>query len=989
MKGVLSNHEGGWGTGGSSDSLVQGNGGEVLIEQFRKNREEERRQPAERPRRRPTETDPQRRHREVETEGEMLTLLALLLGVLPCSAPDPTTSFVVPRKLKPVKEGADLSLGCLLRDPSATDLRLRSLGGGALPAGINYTADPRKGVVIHNVQANHGGQYFCSARIGGVEQRSSNFLVQVVPRHYPPPPPPSLETQEEYVRIVGEPLNITCMGSDSSHFYTLTWKHSSLKVLVSSSRLVNSSKGSGKVIFHRTVSVPAVTHNDTGTFTCVATNKGGNSTTSTHLTVVDEPYIRPLLPASTQTNVSRDEDTGDEEGGHKDAGHKRTFGGEVEVAEGKDLDLQVELEAYPPLLTQRWETPRPLNTSSLQPSFSSHNHRYRARLRVIRVRPEDRGVYVLHSGGRLLSSSVHFLLRVAYKPSAVILKQNSSFLTCSSTGYRLPTILWYLCPGNQYSCGDNDTLRVRPTPEMTLSDDGEVVHSQLPLPSTTDDVTVECVASNSEGTARDILVTHMAATGVLSQLGTPIVIGASCAAGVLLLLLVILLYKYKQKPKYEIRWKIVESSDGNQYTFIDPSQLPYNQQWEFPRSRLRLGPVLGAGAFGKVVEATAYGLGSHDNVTTVAVKMLKPSAHSEEREALMSELKILSHLGNHDNIVNLLGACTQGGPMLMITEYCSHGDLLNFLRGRAQDFLEANLSCPEAPEDKSLYKNTSISTARIRSDSGISSSDSDHYLDMQPIRSPLEPQCEDEQPDWTLEMDDLILFSYQVAEGMDFLASRNCIHRDVAARNVLLTHHRVAKICDFGLARDVMNDANYVVKGNARLPVKWMAPESIFDCVYTVQSDVWSYGILLWEIFSLGKSPYPNVVVDSRFYKMIKDGHHMSRPDFSSPEMFRIMTQCWRLEPTDRPTFRTIAELIQNLLPEHTQQAYRNIQAGRPAQWRGGEEKEEDGEEGEGMEEGKMEEQVIKSCEEDCGGPTVNQEEEEETLMKGNNYHIC
>ena len=87
----------------------------------------------------------------------------------------------MPRKLKPVREGADLALGCLLTDPRATDLTLRSLGGGALPAGINYTADPRNGVVIHKVQANHGGQYFCSARIGGAEQRSSNFLVQVVP----------------------------------------------------------------------------------------------------------------------------------------------------------------------------------------------------------------------------------------------------------------------------------------------------------------------------------------------------------------------------------------------------------------------------------------------------------------------------------------------------------------------------------------------------------------------------------------------------------------------------------------------------------------------------------------------------------------------------------------------------------------------------------------------------------------------------------------
>uniref|UniRef100_A0A673GH14 Protein kinase domain-containing protein n=1 Tax=Sinocyclocheilus rhinocerous TaxID=307959 RepID=A0A673GH14_9TELE len=130
--------------------------------------------------------------------------------------------------------------------------------------------------------------------------------------------------------------------------------------------------------------------------------------------------------------------------------------------------------------------------------------------------------------------------------------------------------------------------------------------------------------------------------------------------------------------------------------------------------------------------------------------------------------------------------------------------------------------------------------------------------------------------------------------------------KDVAARNVLLTNSRVAKICDFGLARDIMNDANYVVKGNARLPVKWMAPESIFDCVYTVQSDVWSYGILLWEIFSLGKSPYPNILVDSKFYKMIKCGYQMSRPDFAPPEMYTIMEMCWNLEAAERPTFSKI-----------------------------------------------------------------------------------
>uniref|UniRef100_A0A8C7V9T3 receptor protein-tyrosine kinase n=1 Tax=Oncorhynchus mykiss TaxID=8022 RepID=A0A8C7V9T3_ONCMY len=464
------------------------------------------------------------------------------------------------------------------------------------------------------------------------------------------------------------------------------------------------------------------------------------------------------------------------------------------------------------------------------------------------------------------------------------------------------------------------------------------------------------------------------------KLFTPTFIGATSTATLLFLLLVIVLYKYKQKPKYEVRWKIIEANDGNNYTFIDPTQLPYNKKWEFPRDKLRLGQILGAGAFGKVVEATAYGLGTGDNMTTrVAVKMLKPSAHSEEREALMSELKILSHLGSHDNIVNLLGACTQGGPMLMITEYCSYGDLLNFLHGKAKLFLYSiprgpgTPEVPRVPENHDHYKNTCAQESRVRSDSGISCSSSDNFLDTHPVSYTLSLSlflfligslCEDpETGTWSLDIEDLLRFSSQVAQGMDFLASKNCIHRDVAARNVLLTDGRVAKICDFGLARDIENDSNYVVKGNARLPVKWMAPESIFECVYTVKSDVWSYGILLWEIFSLGKSPYPNVVVDTRFYKMIKDGCYMSQPDFAPPEIYTIMKMCWNLEPTERPAFSTIGQLIQRLLPDQPDHD-------KTPQQGAGEQGDPDKTNGD--------------CEQ-----TLNQEGEEEPLMKNNNYQFC
>ncbi|XP_023274014.1 receptor-type tyrosine-protein kinase FLT3-like [Seriola lalandi dorsalis] len=109
-----------------------------------------------------------------------------------------------------------------------------------------------------------------------------------------------------------------------------------------------------------------------------------------------------------------------------------------------------------------------------------------------------------------------------------------------------------------------------------------------------------------------------------------------------------------------------------------------------------------------------------------------------------------------------------------------------------------------------------------------------------------------------------------------------CIHRDLAARNVLVTKGRLVKIGDFGLARDIDNDCNYVVRGNVRLPVKWMAPESIFQGMYTMKSDVWAYGILLWEIFSLGVTPYPGMKVDHTFYSMIERGFKMECPYYAN-----------------------------------------------------------------------------------------------------------
>uniref|UniRef100_A0A8C7LSK6 receptor protein-tyrosine kinase n=1 Tax=Oncorhynchus kisutch TaxID=8019 RepID=A0A8C7LSK6_ONCKI len=831
-----------------------------------------------------------------------------------------------------VKEGGDLLL-CQLTDPSATDMSLHMANGDPTPPDMNYTVNPRRGILIRHLLTSHSANYICSAKVNGVISPKASkhiyFYVSVPGLRWPPS---VLIEVDGYVSIVGEELLIPCITSNPNHFYNVTWKHSSLKTLNFFQKVIQDKQ----VHITSTVTIPAVTMSDTGNFTCTAINEAGANRSTTYLEVVDEPYIRfiPRLSPNLYQNGSL-----------------------VNVKEGENLEISILIEAYPQIKKHWWDVPmsHSHNISTHGDTWTTQdNNRYESSLLLHRVRSEERGQYTLHTRSTRLNSSITFNIQVYQKPNAMLSLKNSTTLICTSSGYPAPTILWYQCPGIQITCdADNDTVEVQPLFTSTM--EGQ---SELTLSPSTEEFTVECVTFNFAGKNRDIFISPTSTSALL------------------FLLLVIVLYKYKQKPKYEVRWKIIEANDGNNYTFIDPTQLPYNKKWEFPRDKLRLGQILGAGAFGKVVEATAYGLGTDDNMTTrVAVKMLKPSAHSEEREALMSELKILSHLGCHDNIVNLLGACTQGGPMLMITEYCSHGDLLNFLRGKAKLFLDSILSGPGVPGDSDHYKNTCSQESRVRSDSGISCSSSDNYQDMHPAQRPkycpMGSLCEDPETDtWSLDIEDLLTVSYQVAQGMDFLASKNCIHRDVAARNVLLTDGHVAKICDFGLARDIENDSNYVVKGNARLPVKWMAPESIFDCVYTVQSDVWSYGILLWEVFSLGKSPYPNIVVDTRFYKMIKDGCHMSQPDFAPPEIYTIMKMCWNMEPTVRPTFSTIGQLIQSLLPDQPDQTYRNVQNKTPQQ-----------ESGEQSDQAKISE--------DCDQTLNHEEEEQPLLMRDNIYQFC
>uniref|UniRef100_A0A673AWC5 receptor protein-tyrosine kinase n=1 Tax=Sphaeramia orbicularis TaxID=375764 RepID=A0A673AWC5_9TELE len=354
---------------------------------------------------------------------------------------------------------------------------------------------------------------------------------------------------------------------------------------------------------------------------------------------------------------------------------------------------------------------------------------------------------------------------------------------------------------------------------------------------------------------------------------------------------------------------------------LDSEDMPMDEQcerltydankWEFPRDRLKLGEPLGRGAFGQVVEAAAFGIEKATTCTTVAVKMLKEGATASEYRALMSELKILIHIGHHLNVVNLLGACTKpGGPLMVIVEYCKHGNLSSYLKSKRGEYSPYKRKRVDSQRWASAEEDVSEGDLGLGK---VAQLDISHCNDCHHVTA--ESSDEDH-----LTMEDLICYSFQVAKGMEFLSSRKCIHRDLAARNILLSENNVVKICDFGLARDVYKDPDYVRKGDARLPLKWMAPETIFDRVYTTQSDVWSFGVLLWEIFSLGASPYPGVCIDESFCRRLKEGTRMRPPEYATTEIYQTMLDCWLDRPTDRPTFAELVEHLGNLLQASAQQ---------------------------------------------------------------------
>ncbi|KAH8410191.1 hypothetical protein KR009_007916, partial [Drosophila setifemur] len=285
-------------------------------------------------------------------------------------------------------------------------------------------------------------------------------------------------------------------------------------------------------------------------------------------------------------------------------------------------------------------------------------------------------------------------------------------------------------------------------------------------------------------------------------------------------------------------------------------------KWEFPREKLQLDTVLGEGEFGQVLKGYASEIAGLPGVTTVAVKMLKKGANSVEYMALLSEFQLLQEV-SHPNVIKLMGACTQSSEApLLIIEYACYGSLRSYLRlSRKIEF------------------------------AGVDFADG-----VEPVNAKM-----------------MLTFAWQICKGMAYLTELKLVHRDLAARNVLLADGKICKISDFGLTRDVYEDDAYLKRSRDRVPVKWMAPESLADHVYTSKSDVWAFGVLCWELITLGASPYPGIAPQN-LWSLLKTGYRMERPENCSEDVYSIVRNCWADEPNGRPSFKFLASEFEKLL---------------------------------------------------------------------------
>ncbi|KAM5236975.1 tyrosine-protein kinase receptor UFO isoform 2-T2 [Ctenodactylus gundi] len=355
-----------------------------------------------------------------------------------------------------------------------------------------------------------------------------------------------------------------------------------------------------------------------------------------------------------------------------------------------------------------------------------------------------------------------------------------------------------------------------------------------------------------------------------------VLLGVVVAAGCVLVLTLFLLYQRKKETRYGevfepttergelvVRYH-VRKSYSRRTTEATLNSLGISEELKeklrdvmVDRHKVALGKTLGEGEFGAVMEGQ---LNQDNSIIKVAIKTMKIAICTRsELEDFLSEAVCMKEF-DHPNVMRLIGVCFQGSERegfpapVVILPFMKHGDLHSFL----------------------LYSR----------------------LGDQPMFLPTQM---------------LVKFMADIASGMEYLSTKRFIHRDLAARNCMLNENMSVCVADFGLSKKIYNGDYYRQGRIAKMPVKWIAIESLADRVYTSKSDVWSFGVTMWEIATRGQTPYPGVE-NSEIYDYLRQGNRLKQPADCLDGLYALMSRCWELNPRNRPSFAELREDLENIL---------------------------------------------------------------------------
>ncbi|XP_022793754.1 receptor-like tyrosine-protein kinase kin-15 isoform X2 [Stylophora pistillata] len=740
--------------------------------------------------------------------------------------------------------------------------------------------------------------FFLDQQIGAVGSRCSSAEDATKPfSTVPVVEMNNLEFPNEHVLPTGYNITVVCTSNKPAHRNGRYFKPYWIQYFFNNDYKRHLSCGGGYLDSHYENSkvcnyfIQNATEKNSGNYTCIATNEYGCTTETMAL-----KFKKPSPPLFSHHQP-----------------------GKVNFLKSSRAKLSCNASGVPGPFIAWFKDGDRLASSSVKGSQSYSILNFES------VQPYNQGQYWCEANsteGRSTSATVN--LTVVWKPEFSIHPQDNTkyfdddatnvfiSFSCAANGSPLPVISWL---ENNSKVDDDKAIQKDNISILTLVfNEGTEKHCKY-----------RCVAKNSLGNTSSQEATLMITkrrknhstiedNTELNDNGSAIIWSTVITGGSVLIMIIIVLLVIKwrmdirsnyqldqeafKRTEEAFEIKITNTKDTiNQLrnslsTLTDDGQLPdpsatgengvveseiylqlmaVDRNWEIPRDRLTISEEkLGRGEFGEVKKGIY--LRTDGNELSVAVKTLKDNKDRQQRMALIKELETLIQVGRHPNIVSLVGACTFEEPLCVVIEFVSGGSLDKLLQG-------------------SRVQNQQV----------------DPYVNI-----------------WSrLTERELLRIASDVSSGMRHLESKQCIHRDLACRNVLVGKGLIAKVADFGMARDVSADGQYIKTTEGRVPWLWMSMEALRGTC-TIKGDVWSFGVTLWEIVTLGELPYKDIKGILELHELLEEGARLPKPPHCSDELYNIMLGCWQRNPDERPSFDQLCEMLEELLQQETR-TYINV----------------------------------------------------------------